>query len=212
MTLNRVVRHSPTEGAKPPPEAIDLFDGSNADAWDHGKIEHGLLSVSVPGGQTSKQKFNDFTAHVEFILPFMPKARGQARANSGVYVQGRYEIQVLDSFGLKGENNECGGIYSEIAPAVNMCYPPLQWQTYDIDFISAKFGPDGKKTAKARLTLKQNGAVIHDNVEIKHPSPGHLIKDNAEPGPIHRKRPASLSITHKSRNHCFDSGCGGRLR
>jgi hypothetical protein len=183
--LRRVVRHSPTEGAKPPAGATVLFDGKSADAWDHGKIENGLLSVLVPGGQTSKQKFGDFTAHVEFILPYMPKSKGQARGNSGVYLQGRYEVQVLDSFALKGANNECSGVYTIAAPSVNMCYPPLQWQTYDIDFTAAKFGSDGKKTANARLTLKHNGVTVHDNIEIGHVTGGNLIKESADPGPFH---------------------------
>jgi hypothetical protein len=184
VEFERTVRHSPTEGEKPPAGAIILFDGTNADAWDHGKIVNGLLTVSVPGGQTSKQKFRDFSAHAEFILPFMPKARGQGRANSGVYCQGRYEVQVLDSFGLEGKDNECGGIYTLHAPKVNMCYPPLQWQTYDIDFTAPRFA-DGKKTANARITVKHNGVLIQDDVEVKDDTAGGVLKEGPEPGPIH---------------------------
>lgn len=184
VELKRVVRHSPTEGAKPPAGAVVLFDGTNADAWDHGKIENGLLSVMVPGGQTSKKQFGDCTVHVEFILPFMPRARGQARANSGVYLQGRYEVQVLDSFGLEGKNNECGGIYELGDPKVNMCYPPLQWQTYDIDYKAARFGADGKKTANARITVKHNGVVVQDNFEIARDTRAATFKEVPGPGPI----------------------------
>jgi len=107
-----------------------------------------------------------YKMHVEFMLSYMPQARGQARSNSGVYVDERYECQVLDSFGLEGENNECGGFYTVAKPLVNMCYPPLTWQTYDFEFYPAKW--DGNtKTANARVTVLHNGVKIHDNIELK---------------------------------------------
>ncbi len=77
-------------------------------------------------GATSKKKFSSFEMHLEFMLSFMPNARGQARSNSGCYMQGRYEVQMLDSFGLSGEYNECGGIYETRKPNVNMCFPPSE--------------------------------------------------------------------------------------
>ena len=92
-------------------------------------------------------------------------------------------MQVLDSFGLKGENNECGGIYSQIAPAINMCFPPLTWQTYDIDFIAAKFDATGQKTKNALATIKHNGVTIHDRAELKGPTPGGK-KEDLSGGPL----------------------------
>jgi len=180
FTMEKTERKSPTLGARPPSGAIVLFDGSDAEAWIDGHLDERHL---LQAGCTGKQSFTNFTAHVEFLLPFKPLGRGQDRGNSGVYLQNRYEVQVLDSFGLKGENNECGGIYSQTAPSVNMCFPPLTWQTYDIDFTSAKFDEAGKKTKNAVVTLKQNGVTIHDHLELKGPTPGGKNED-ASGGPL----------------------------
>ena len=175
LKLEKVMRKSPTEGLKPPTGALILLDGKNADAWEGGHLdERGLLAA---GSKTKQQTFQNYSLHVEFLLPFTPTGRGQDRANSGVYMQGRYEVQVLDSFGLKGLNNECGGIYSQVAPAVNMCYPPLQWQTYDIEFQAARFDGDGKKTKNAVISVKHNGVVIHENQEITGPTGGGKKED-----------------------------------
>jgi hypothetical protein len=174
-TMEKTLRHSPAEGAKAPAGAIVLFGADkNLDAWTNVHIDQrGLLE----SGCKTKQHFTNYTMHCEFLLPFKPLGRGQDRGNSGVYMQDRYEVQVLDSFGLKGLDNECGGIYTKAKPLVNMCYPPLTWQTYDIDFTAAKFDDSGKKSANARITVKHNGVVIHDNLEINGPTGGGKKED-----------------------------------
>ncbi len=179
--LKKIQRKSPTLGAKPPKGAVVLFDGSSTDAFERGRMtEDGLLMQ----GTTSKQKFGSHTIHLEFRTPFRPEARGQGRGNSGFYAQGRYEVQILDSFGLRGEQNECGGIYSIAAPELNMCFPPLSWQTYDVEFSAAKY-ENGKKVSNARMTVRHNGVVIHDDVELTHATTAAPVKEGPEPGPVY---------------------------
>jgi hypothetical protein len=177
--LKKVVRQSPTLGMKPPAGAKVLFDGSNVDAWNPGKLlDDGLMGV----GTRTKEKFDSFTLHLEFRTPFMPYAGGQHRGNSGMYLQDQYECQILDSFGLEGLDNECGGIYQNARPLVNMCYPPLSWQTYDVEFTGARFDAEGKVTAPARCTIKHNGVVIHENLELAT-TPGGAQRDQ-KPGAL----------------------------
>lgn len=178
----RVIRKSSTLGAKPPEGATVLFDGKNLDRFPGAQMtEDGLLKQ----GANTDKKFQSGILHLEFLLSYMPKASGQGRANSGCYLQSRFEVQILDSFGLAGKNNECGGIYSIKDPDVNMCFPPLSWQTYDIDFTSAKFDAQGKKTADARMTVKHNGVVIHQDVALPHATTAAPLAEGPDPGPIH---------------------------
>ena len=144
-TLAKKERISPTAGATPPAGAIVLFD-ERVKSLEHFNGAKLTKEGYLHSGLLTKMKVGDFRLHLEFRTPYMPYARGQARANSGVYIQQRYELQILDSFGLKGEFNECGALYRQQTPEFNMCYPPLSWQTYDLYFTAARFA-DGKKTA-----------------------------------------------------------------
>ena len=178
----RVERESPAMGASPPAGAVVLFDGKGINRFPKSRItEDGLLMEGV----TTEDKFTDCTVHVEFRLPYIPDARGQARGNSGLYLQGRYEVQMLDSFSLSGEDNECGGLYKTARPKVNMCFPPLTWQTYDVDFTAAKYDASGSKTANAKLTVKHNGVLIHENQEVPAASTAAPVKEENTPGPIY---------------------------
>jgi len=164
FSLMKVERKSPTLGAKPPEGAIVLFDGEKSDE---------LIDVKVGGhkmlfaGAKTKRPFTDFKLHAEFLVPFMPTGKMESRGNSGIYVQERYEIQILDSFGQKPAANECGGVYRQIAPMLNMSFPPLVWQTFDIDFTAAKWEGD-KKVKNAVVSVRHNGVLVHDRVEIKN--------------------------------------------
>ena len=178
--LKRVERKSPTMGKAPPVGAIVLFDGSTAEHFRGGRMtDDGLLQQ----GATTKREFQSFLLHLEFCTPFQPWATGQQRGNSGVYIQRRYEVQILDSFGLECKWNECGGVYKVKAPDVNMCFPPLSWQTYDIEFTAPQFDKTGKKIRNARITALHNGVVIHDDLEIPSKT-GAGKPEGPDPGPI----------------------------
>jgi hypothetical protein len=176
-----------------PKGAIVLFDGKSLDGWlkRNGKdpaswklVEGGAMQAGG-GDIITKEKFTGrFKLHVEFRVPYMPKASGQGRGNSGVYLQGRYEVQVLDSYGLKSRDNDCGGIYGVAAPLVNACKAPTVWQSYDITFEAPQC-ENGKKKAPGVITVYQNGIKIHDKVKITTDNTtAGLGGDPCAPGPI----------------------------
>jgi hypothetical protein len=179
--LSRVVRKSSTLGMQPPEGAVVLFDGTCTDAFTEAEMtEDNLLKTGV----TSIQLFASHRIHLEYRTPYKPFARGQARGNAGLYVQGRYETQILDSFGLEGEMDEAGGIYSIKAPDFNASFPPLSWQTYDIEFTAAEF-ENGVKVKPARMTVRLNGFVIQDDVELTHATTASPMEEGPEPGPVY---------------------------
>jgi hypothetical protein len=178
--LRKNDRVSPTLGASSPPGAVILFDGQSTENLEEARVTvDGLLEV----GATTKMPVRDFRLHIEFRLPYMPYATGQARGNSGVYIQRRYEVQILDSFGLEGLANECGSLYRQQPPDVNMCFPPLSWQTYDIWFRAARWNEAGEKTENARITVLHNGVAIHADREIPTKT-GAGKPESPEPLPI----------------------------
>jgi len=177
VSFKRVVRLSPRLGAKPPsgalvllgPDTKDLSEtftkgGGKPCGW---KLLKGGVMQCVPksGSALTKKKFGSVHLHVEFRTAFMPEAKSQGRSNSGLYIQNRYECQILDSYGLKGLASECGGMYRAVAPRVNMCAPPMQWQSYDIFFRAPKFDASGAKQIEgAHISVVHNGVLIHNDV------------------------------------------------
>ena len=178
-----------TLGASPPEGAIVVFNGKNLDGWVKldGKtpaawpVHEGIFTVGR-GNIMTQKRFGDFQLHLEFNVPYMPKARGQGRGNSGVYLTGNHELQVLDSYKLKLHSDDCGGIYKQVTPSINACKPPLQWQTYDVTFRRAKV-EEGKVVKKATITVLHNGAKTIDNAEISI-TPGGIGVADGQEGPL----------------------------
>jgi hypothetical protein len=184
FVLKKVNRTSPTMGDKAPENAVILFDGTNIDAFTKGRIDPKTKTLHTDARDLyTKEKFNNYHLHIEFMTPYMPSYRGAKRGNSGIYHVWDYELQVLDSFGLDGIHSECGGIYKTQAPRINMCYPPLTWQTYDIEFTNSVF-EKGKKIKSAFITVKHNGVLIHDNSEIPDKTGGSRKTPEGQPGPF----------------------------
>lgn len=176
-----------------PESAVILFDGKDLSNWtaQNGgepgwEVEDGVMAV-VPrtGDIKTKATFTDHFLHIEFMTPDMPGASGQAKGNSGVFLQGRYEVQVLDSYGIEVPGKgDCGAIYNQFAPLVNACKPPLEWQSYDVVFRAPRFNDAGELIENVRMTVLQNGLVILNNVQLPTPAGGNVNPAVSEPGPL----------------------------
>lgn len=196
FALKKTMRASLTLNAPPPSGALVLFNGRDVKAWRQGRIERGgvLSAMLHPGvkrvgeGPVTQRAFKDFHAHIEFRLPFKPYGRGQSRCNSGVCPQNRYEIQVLDTFGYglgnqTAEGDVCGDLAGQSPAALDMCFPPLSWQTYDIEFHAAHYNAAGHKTQNARVTVKLNGVVIQKDATLRGSTP-LMQPEGPQPGPL----------------------------
>ena len=183
----------PDYAAAAPAGAVALLDGSDLSAWSTRsgaaapwQADGGVLEI-VPGSAdlVTRAEFGDFLLHVEFNLPRLPaEVVGQERSNSGVYVQGRYEVQVLDSFGLDPGLGDCAAIYGLKAPDQKASRQPERWQAYDIEFRAPVFAADGHKSKNARMSVWHNGMPVHRDVELPGPTPGAMQPEEAATGPI----------------------------
>ena len=169
-----------TSNHLPPSDAVVLFDGTNLDQWkaqkDGGaapwKIEDGAFTV-VPrtGGIESKESFGDAQIHLEWRSPSVVKGESQGRGNSGFFLMGKYEIQILDSYNNRTySNGQAASVYKQTPPLVNAMRPPGEWNTYDIIFTAPRFNKDGMLISAARVTVIHNGVLVQNNVEIKGPT------------------------------------------
>ena len=158
----------------PPSDAIVLFDGTDASAWrnaDNWKVEDGNL-IAGRGMIVSKQEFGDCQLHVEWSAPTPPKGNGQGRGNSGIFLMGKYELQVLDSFENKTyADGQAASIYKQTPPMVNAMRPPGEWNTYDIIWTCPRFDDDGNLASPAYMTALHNGVVVLNHFELKGDTP-----------------------------------------
>ncbi|HEY4311508.1 MAG TPA: DUF1080 domain-containing protein [Pirellulales bacterium] len=154
----------------PPADAIVLFGGKDLTAWEGGdkwEIADGVATAKG-GGITTKQPFGDCQLHVEWAEPSVVTGSGQGRGNSGVYLQGNYEVQILDSYDNKTYfDGQCGSVYKQTPPLVNVCRKPGEWQSYDIIFEAPKFDASGNLTKPAFITALQNGVLILNHFQVE---------------------------------------------
>jgi 3-keto-disaccharide hydrolase len=183
---------------RPPSDAAVLFDGKDLSKWAHKdgsaakwKVENGYAEVVAKSGYIyTREAFGDCQLHVEFTEPLPAKGESQDRGNSGVFLQGLYETQVLDSYQSKTyADGQAGAIYGQYPPLVNASRPPGQWQVYDIVFHGPRFDKDGKLLRPARETVFHNGVLVQDNVELTGPT-AHGKRPPYEPQP--EKLPLAL--------------------
>lgn len=162
-----VVDPGPVGG--PPSDAIVLFDGKDLSQWNGGEnwVVRDGAAIIGKGNISTKQSFGDCQLHIEWAAPEKSKAKGQWRGNSGVYLMGRYEVQILDSYQNETYvDGQAGAIYKQSPPMVNACRPPGQWQTFDVIFHAPRFAPDGAVERPATMTVLHNGVVIQDHFQL----------------------------------------------
>ena len=166
---------TPGTGTAPPSDAIVLFDGSSLDNWlgrdgqaAQWSLEDGVMTVKPGTGDIhTKRGFGDVQLHLEWRAPELVKGEGQGRGNSGVFLMGRYEIQVLDCYeNTTYPNGQTASVYKQHIPLVNANRKPGEWQTYDIIFMAPRFNEQGRVTHPARVTVIHNGVLVQNNVEI----------------------------------------------
>lgn len=176
--------------AEPPADATVLFDGKDLSKWNNGdnwEIKDGVATAKKSGIST-KESFGDMQLHIEFATPEKVEGKGQGRGNSGVYIMGKYEVQILDSVDNPTYfDGQCASIYKQTPPMVNACRKPGEWQTYDIIFTAPKFGEDGKVTKPAYATVIHNGVVVHNHFELL----GGTFYDRA---PVYQKHADKLPL------------------
>ena len=156
--------------ASPPSDAIVLFGGENLDAWENGERWQVADGVATADRSqiTTKQAFGDCQLHVEFATPEKVEGDGQGRGNSGIYLMGRYEVQVLDSHDNPTYfDGQCGSIYKQQPPTVNASRKPGEWQTYDILFTAPRFMDDGTLKSPGYVTVLHNGVLVHNHFELQ---------------------------------------------
>jgi len=184
----KIVTPKPYAGPTPPPPgAVVLFDGKDLSKWKNKnwKVQDGYMQPTK-GSQSSIDTFSDMQLHVEWASPKVVKGSGQGRGNSGVFLMGRYEIQVLDSYNNKTyPDGQAAAIYGQYPPLVNACRKPGEWQTYDITFTAPRF-KDGKLVSPAHVTVIHNGILVQDNVKIMGSTPHKRVGKYSPhgPGPI----------------------------
>ncbi len=171
---------TPGQGMQPPSDAIVLFDGTHWKEWQSARdnsavnwtLGDGAGTVKPGAGDIiTRRSFGDIQLHLEFRTPELVKGEGQGRGNSGVYLQNRYEVQVLDCYENRTySNGQTGAIYKQTLPLVNACRKPGEWQSYDILFTAPRFNADGILLTPACITVIHNGVVIQLNTEIKGPT------------------------------------------
>ncbi|MFT5732685.1 MAG: type 1 glutamine amidotransferase [Planctomycetota bacterium] len=183
----------PDYSPPPPAGAKVLFDGVDSSQWRSQQgtdapwkvVDAALEVTGGTGNQVTKQELGSGLFHLEFLVPETPKTNGwQDRGNSGIYVQGRYEVQVLDSHGLELRSGDCGGIYGKHVANVNACRKAGRWQAYDIRFTAPVIDDTGEKTANARMSVWHNGIRIHDDVEVDSPTAAAMKGKESALGPL----------------------------